>query len=298
MEVSAPLELRLSGRTLSGAAMVYGSRASDRDERFEARSLEPVPAMPLVIQHDTLREIAAVGQGLDIIHTDRELRVAAELRQDSAELSLVRRGVLTGLSVGFVALEEHRDSDGMRVIRRARLHHVGLVDDPSYPAATVELRRRMADAWLSGLIRYDTPMGCRCQGPECDTVVFDQGALVIPDEVLAINGPATRVLGSRKRGTLLLDDGDEGLRVGLVGPDDGLVAREVKDAARVAPVHVRPILDDGDSEFVVEGTTRRFTRASVRALLVKTAVADRGHVPVKIRGIEEAPAPRSRRLWL
>lgn len=294
MEASAPLELRLAGRTLTGAAMTYGVPARYLPEMFEARALEPVSGMALVIQHDPVRPIASVGDGLEVTHTDTEFRIETELREGSAELSLVRRRTLTGLSVGFVSLEERRDVSGMRVISRARLHHVGLVDRSSY-AAPVELRQ-LEDAWLRGRISYGRELACRCQGPTCEAVIFEPGSLQIPDELLAINGPATRVLGSRRRGTLVVRETDEALEIGLVGPRDGVVAREVTDAARVAPIHVRPILDDEDSDFIDEGGVRRFTRASVRALLIKTAVADRGHIPVEIDGVEARQARR--RLWL
>ncbi|MHA7986769.1 HK97 family phage prohead protease [Rathayibacter sp. CAU 1779] len=41
-----------------------------------------------------------------------------------------------GCSIGFVAQEEHREA-GLRVITKARLHHVALVNTPAYTEATI-----------------------------------------------------------------------------------------------------------------------------------------------------------------
>ena len=62
-ELAAPLELRVAGRTLTGAAMIYGQRAKDRPEMFEPGSLQPVYPVTLNIQHDDYREIATTADG-------------------------------------------------------------------------------------------------------------------------------------------------------------------------------------------------------------------------------------------
>ena len=92
--------------------MTYGETARDRAEMFEPLALEPVPDMPLVLQHDRSRVISRVGDGLDLRHTSESLGIRTELRAGSAELSLVRRRALTGLSVEFRAVDEYRSPDG------------------------------------------------------------------------------------------------------------------------------------------------------------------------------------------
>ena len=154
--------------------MVYGSRARDRAEMFEPLALEPVPDMPLVLQHDRSRVIASLGDGLDLRHTREEFGLRTELREGSAELSLVRRGALRGLSVEFRSLDEYRDRAGFRVVRRAVCEAVGLVDVSSYPGR-VELRQ-FEDAFLVGEISYGVRMQCTCQGGGCDSVSFERGA--------------------------------------------------------------------------------------------------------------------------
>ena len=143
-ELAAPLEVRVSGRTLTGAAMVYGSRAKDRAEMFEPGSLQPVYPVTLNLQHDPSRELATTADGtLRLADTSDALNISADLREGSAELELVRRGALRGLSVEFAPLRERRESNGLRVVSRAALPAIGLVDVGSYRTA-VELRHAAA----------------------------------------------------------------------------------------------------------------------------------------------------------
>ena len=75
-------------------------------------------------------------------------------------------------------------------------------------------------------------------------------------------------MGSTRRGTLLVEQTDKGLRVGLTNQQTD-TARRVIEAAAVADIFVRPLIDVEQSEYQDEGTTRRYTRAVTRALLVK-----------------------------
>ena len=262
---------------------------------FESRALEPVPDMALNLQHDRSRVIASLGDGLDLRHTRESFGVRTELRANSAELSLVRRGALRGLSVEFRSLDEYRDRAGLRVIRRASCEAVGLVDVSSYPGR-VELRQ-LDDAWLRASISYNTVMACDCVGPACNSVSFEPGSFVIPDEVLAINGPASRVLGSLRRGSLVIEDTDTSMELGIVSSAEGTVAREVIEAAAVAPVFARPLLDDVESEFVETAGVRRYSRAVVRAWLIKSTWTDEGHTPVVIEGRMHS-SRTGKRIWL
>ena len=51
----------------------------------------------------------------------------------------LREGVLTGLSVSFVA-EQEEMRNGVRVIKRAYAPRAGLVDSPSYTGSKAEVR--------------------------------------------------------------------------------------------------------------------------------------------------------------
>ena len=135
-EHGRPIELRFDGRRML-ATIPYGETARDRAERFEARALEPAKVVALNLQHDGELELATTIDGtLELAQDDAGLTVAAELR--GGVLDLVRRGRLTGVSPEFVARAERRDA-GVRIIERAELVGVGLVDVGSY-RTPVELR--------------------------------------------------------------------------------------------------------------------------------------------------------------
>ena len=294
---AGPVEVRYDGRYLTGPAVTYGEVATGPKgpERFEVRSfVSGLDTAALILQHDKASIIAEQPDGLAYTDGPLALDLRALLRPGGAEARLVQRGTLRGLSVGFIALQEHRD-DGGRVITRAHLDHTSLVDRPAYAGSTVELRQNAA-WWFEAGIPYDKAMQCRCQGPTCDRVQFDPGAfadLGSGGDVLAVGGGGfSNVLGSLKRGTLQVRDTATRLLVGLTEQNTE-TARRVTESARVAPIYARPILDLEASEYVQEGTLRRFSRASVRAMLIKPTDADEGHIQASIQGVETR-----RRIWL
>ena len=297
MERTGPVrELRLEGRTLRGVALRYGEQATDRPEMFEAGAFQPLGVVKLNLQHDPFREIASTdGGSLRLEDTDRELRIEADLRRDSAELSLVRRRVLRGLSVEFRSRRERSDS-GIRVLESASLPAIGLVDMGSY-RSEIEVRAAMKSAWLRAEIAFGESMDCQCQGPDCTEVEFEAGAftdLIDRRDVLAVGGGGfANVLGSTRRGTLIVDQTDTGLQVGLTNADTE-TAKQIQAAAAVADIYVRPLIDIEASDYTDEGNTRTFTNAVTRALLVKPTPNSEGHQPAKIQGVEG----RRRRIWL
>ena len=291
-------ELRIEGRTLTGPVIRYGEvgRGPRGRERFEPGAFSPLPAaLALNLQHDEQRVIT---EALDVADGPEALTVATELREGSAELALVRRGRLRGLSVEFRALVE-RIENGVRVISKAVLMGVGLVDSPAYPGSVVELRA-MRDSWLRASIPTGRRLSCECAGADCDSVEFDLGSLDDmvngPGDVVAITKDYSTILGSKQRGTLLIEAADDGVEIGLTDASTAAAAT-VRDNARVAPVHARPIVDVEGSESAVSGGVRSYQRAAVTAILVKTAPPDRreGWTPATIDGVE---ARARRRLWL
>ena len=294
IEHRAATEVRLDGRTLIGSVMEYGSTSPSHRERFEPRSLRYRPGLKLNIQHDAEREIGVYPESLELVESRWSLDLSCRLRDGSAELSLVRRGALGGLSVEFIARRQRREG-GIRVLEAADLVGIGLVDRPSFPGSKVEVRQ-LEDAWLRATISYGQLMECRCQGPTCGDVVFDKGAFGDPRAgILAVGGGGfANVLGSISRGTLLVEDSDDALRIGLT--DSGTeTARSVVDAARVADIYVRPILDLEESVFNEINRVRTFSKAAVRAWLVKPTDASDGHTPAVIEGVEQR---RRQQIWL
>ena len=197
-ERTAPLEFRVSGgRTLVGEAVKYGRLnprpapgIEARSERFEAGSIEPMYPVQLTLQHDSERRLAGTEDGTLRLRDGADaLWVEADLREGSAELDLVRRRALTGLSVEFIARLERREA-GVRVLQRAGMPAVSLVDIGSHESS-VELRA-MAGTWLRATIPTRHRCSCECAGAGCNSVIFDAGSLDLLvdglDDVVAVTG--------------------------------------------------------------------------------------------------------------
>ena len=140
------IEIRQEGgRVLSGRAVVYGdvARVPWGQERIEAGAFSPIGDVLLNDMHQRAVPLARTGGGgLELIDSAESLEVRATLpdtRVADDVLELVKTGVLRGLSVEFRAVAE-RIEGGVRVIERAKLGGIGVVDTPAYPASEVEAR--------------------------------------------------------------------------------------------------------------------------------------------------------------
>ena len=129
-------EFRVAGRTLTGRALVYGDISPDFQERFVPGAFGELRALPVNLQHDPSM---IVVQEAALTDGPRSLEVRADLPEGSAALQLVKRGALSGFSIEFNAIEEHREA-GIRVIDRAELTGLALVDKGAYPQSTAEVR--------------------------------------------------------------------------------------------------------------------------------------------------------------
>ena len=127
---------RVSGRTLTGRALVYGDVAPSLGERFMPGAFGELRAMPINLQHDPSM---IVVQEAALTDGPRALEVRADLPEGSAALQLVKRGALSGFSIEFNAIEEHREH-GIRVISKGVLTGLALVDQGAYPQSTAEVR--------------------------------------------------------------------------------------------------------------------------------------------------------------
>ena len=216
-------EFRVAGRTLSGRALVYGDVSPDFLERFVPGSLAPVPAVPLNLQHDSRTVLLEPGSFV-LNDTERALEVRAELPASSAALALVRRGALSGFSIEFHAKTERREA-GIRVIERAELTGIALVDHGAYPQSVAEVRRgggggRGSRGGRLGSFRGRVPANkrveCRCSPGDCTEALFEEGSfdsLVDDDDkrdVLAVAGDYANAIGSRNRETVRFWQGKDG----------------------------------------------------------------------------------------
>ena len=147
------VELRATeGRTLAGVVMKYGALARIRSgyERFEARSFGNVEELDVLlsVQHDDRRILARTGGGgLLLIDTPESLEMTAQLpetREADDALTLVRAGIMRGLSVEFEAIRQ-RFENGVRIISRAALPGFSLVTRPAYQASSLSARAARDD---------------------------------------------------------------------------------------------------------------------------------------------------------
>ena len=177
------LELRQSeGRVLEGAALVYSDEAVFPwgRERIEPGAFQPLGDCILNRQHDRKTPLARTGGGgLELIDSPEELRIRATLPDTSSAtetISLVRAKILRGLSIEFHAREERLDGD-LRIISRAELMAVAVVDDPQYEQSRVSAREKENRAKRLRTIRGNIPakkvLECRCSPGDCTEALFE-----------------------------------------------------------------------------------------------------------------------------
>ena len=156
------------GRIVTGVAMRYGTVAQLPwgEERIEAGAFAPLGDVILNAHHDRATPLARTGAGLVLDDTAERLAFSATLPATRAAddvLELVRTGIMRGASVE-VRVTAERFESGVRVIERARLSGIGVVDTPAYPESEVEARRRRGGrrTWVRGGIKYGVKAHCTC----------------------------------------------------------------------------------------------------------------------------------------
>ena len=142
-------ELRHDANGLSGVAMRYGevAQVGGFREKFVAGAFDYADAVLLNVMHDRSRIIARNNGTLDLRDGSDALEIAAR-PVDTADgrdgITMVRAGLLTGLSIEFRADDESFEND-LRTVKRATLFGVALVDRPAYKDAEVQLAKRLDD---------------------------------------------------------------------------------------------------------------------------------------------------------
>ena len=135
-------ETRESPGRLVGVLMNYSERASDRAEMFDPGALY-FPPTGIVVneQHERKSPILRTMPTIDGKAVVLDAPFPNTTRGRDAA-TMMREGVLTGLSVEFYPEKETR-RNGLRVIQRAFVPRAGLVDDPSYLGSKAEVREQM-----------------------------------------------------------------------------------------------------------------------------------------------------------
>ena len=295
------VEFRVQGRTLSGRALVYGDVAPDFLERFEPGAFGEVRTVPINLQHDPR---LVVADEATLIDSPRSLDVRADLPEGSAALALVRRGALSGFSIEFHAKAERREA-GIRVIDKALLTGIALVDQGAYPQSKAEVRRRGGGgrggggrgsrggrlATFRGRVPVGKRLDCRCSPGDCTEALFDDGAFDSLTEkqvsergkdILAVVGNYAQAIGSAKRGNVRYWQGKDGsleFAIDVPATDRG---QALMDTFDVADVYARPVIDVDASTFTREGTLAKYSEANVRAITLGATDANEGWTALRL----------------
>jgi hypothetical protein len=141
---SVKLELREDGRTLAGLAVPYGveTRIGSRfTERFAFGAFADARPedVPVLVTHD--HEDLPIGRALKFEDMPAGLGVELRISQTQAgndALELVKDGAVTGLSIGFVPVEDRWNPARTMVERiKAKLVELSLTAFPQYQDARI-----------------------------------------------------------------------------------------------------------------------------------------------------------------
>ena len=310
-EVRHGPELRVAGRTLTGTAIRYGDVSPDFRERFEPGAFGEVGAVDLNLQHDPG---VVLVRGATLTDGPRELSVTATLPDGSAALALVRRRALNGFSIEFKAKRERREG-GVRVVERASLTGLALVDRGAYPGSKVEVRRR-GGRTIRQTIPAAEPIACECSGP-CKRIEIMQDAMReaiegawedAQREILAVRGSYGTPLASKSKGSVRarMVGKDAEVEVDLPdGPDGDAVIRDIENTGAVL---TRPYFDRDLSEGDIEKRESPddvlvYRKIVIRSFVIGATDAREGWpepelIPTPEQYMERRAAPQRRRFWL
>ena len=219
-------ELRQEGRILSGTLIRYGDVAELPwgRERFEPGAFGDVSRADVILNshHERARPLARTGGGgLELIDTREALNIRATLpiTQDANDtIALVLGRVLRGLSLEFKAVAERMESD-TRIVERAELRGLAVVDTPQYSDSLVSVRAeiRRRGRGMGGSFDYSRNRTTRSSGRKRKQRV-EPGAFKFALEdssreiSLLLGRNYDQPLASKLAGTLRLKDTPKALR--------------------------------------------------------------------------------------
>ena len=282
------------GRTPTGRVLAYGDVAdmgAFRETFVSGAFVEMPQTIDVNLQHDP---DVIVARDAVLADHPRELRVRASLPEGSAAVQLVKRRSVDSFSIEFHALKERREN-GIRVIERALLSGLALVDRGAYPQSKAEVRRgggRGSRGGRLGSFRGRIPknkrLECRCSPGSCRQALFKSGSFdsLFDDDdirdVLAVSGDYNSPLGSKNRETVRFwqgKDGDLEFAVDVPNTERG---KAVMDSFDVTDLYARPVIDVDASDVEIKGTLAEYSKARVRALTIGATDAAEGWTPLRL----------------
>ncbi len=192
------IELRSEGPdVIAGTVLRYGDVAHigrTFHERFMPGSVQ-FDDVVLNLLHDRQQPVARTGAGLELRDSQESLALRATIPDTvfgRRAKELVDAKIIRGLSAEFVANRERMDG-GVRVIQKAELVGVALVDRPAYPASTLDKRSayfaggiRMRAGLITGLILYE--IAGLVSMIRKRKMLIERGALTLADSVYLLPG--------------------------------------------------------------------------------------------------------------
>ena len=193
--LSRHFELRQEGPgVITGTILRYGDVANIGGfyrERFESGSVSWDDVI-LNLHHDRKQPVARTGAGLTIQDSGGELRMRAEIPDTiygRQARELIDNNIVRGLSAEFIPSDESFDNN-VRVIKRAELFGVGIVDRPAYPASTIDrslaLPLQYRQSGISAFIQYGVPFITSLAKQQKRYIV--PGALALADDIFLLDG--------------------------------------------------------------------------------------------------------------
>ena len=307
-------EIRSEGRVLEGDAIRYGDVANFPwgRERIQPGAFVPLGSVILNRQHDRKTPLARTGGGgLSLEDSHESLRIRAELPDvpsANETLSLVRSKILRGLSIEFFPVSERQKGD-LRIIEKARLVGVAVVDDPQYPQSEVAARakalelaesRARSGRSLSFRIPSGRKLACRCSGAGCKFAKFQAEAIgEAMDKVFArVSEEITASFTSYENPIAALSKGTIRRR-GKLGATIDIPTGQAGDAVLQAHentgVIVRPFLDEIESRGKRVGDTMEYEKARIRSFIISATDQREGWPSAELI---DTPKRRARRTWL
>ena len=203
----------------------------------------------------------------------------------------------------------------MRVIQKADLVGISVVDSGSYPASLVSARaaamqtRARSGRTLRSKIPANVNLACQCSGAACKFASFAQEAVEemmddvfekLEKETIAAWGNFENPLASVSRRTLRRS-GKDGIDIDV---PDSLAGDALLSAQEDVGIIVRPFLDAAESVSTIEGDVAVYSVARARAFIVSSSDQRSGWPAPQLietpEAVREAPRPRERmaRFWL